>query len=264
MQRYIILCDTDIGWSEKLERELAKFDIGIRELDHWELETIPKEKNGKVMKEWWSRLVFRSQKAFVIVISMEQLSEWMDGLKEWRSDNKLQTDSDRRESPADWNDMLREICRRSVCPVVLITNQAGEEQEYAAFEAGVFDYIERDKAMPICVKRILLCGRKGNKGLDVRKSTFSVAEDKHCLLYSGREIPLTDKEYQVFSLLWKKKGELVTKEVIFSGVWANEGRRCSRVVDTIVKQLRVKLEETPYGIRTRYKMGYYLYESEES
>jgi DNA-binding response OmpR family regulator len=75
----------------------------------------------------------------------------------------------------------------------------------------------------------------------------------------GQErIALTPKEAVVFHCLVRSQGELISREEILRAGWGEKLPDCKRVVDTVIKQLRGKLKETQYVIRSKYKLGYLL------
>ena len=243
MKRRIILWDNDIGWCEKLRRELAKLKVELEEPDVWE----EIEERDMNLEKRLLQFVSEKKDVIAVVLSATLISDGIEG--------------EQKERCEAWNRILEKLCRECVVPIVLITDKASEEQELAAFEAGVCDYIKREKTISISVRRILACShkRRGEDKLGIeRMGCCYFDEKKRCIHLNGKEINLTQKEYQVFFVLWENKGELVLKQELFETVWGEETLKSQRVVDTIVKQLRNKLKETPYVIQTKYRQGYYI------
>lgn len=260
MKRYVIVWDNDIGWCEKLQREFAKLAVEIVEIDTLRGMTDSKLKQAKKLEEeLMCVLSEKKETAVAFVLSVSQMMEWEEYADTgWKKSQML---SKERNSTFFWDKILQGICERSMLPVVLIADENIQGQEFTAFEAGVCDYIEREKEIRICARRILACSKKQRRaGAVVAESEafFYLDEKKQCIHFEGEEIVLTQKEYLVFSLLWKNVGELVSKEELLDAVWSEKRPKCPRVVDTIVKQLRSKLKETPYVIQTKYKRGYYV------
>jgi two-component system response regulator MprA len=58
----------------------------------------------------------------------------------------------------------------------------------------------------------------------------------------GRELALTEREYQLLALLLRHRGEVVSRERILSSVWEEGGGATSNVIEVYVRYLRQKLE----------------------
>ncbi len=77
-------------------------------------------------------------------------------------------------------------------------------------------------------------------------------EDTRVIYYKNEKIPLTPTEYEVLALLIHHRGEVLSRETIFSSL-SEAGKRgrakqTSNLVDVYVRFLRQKLE-VPYGVR---------------
>jgi DNA-binding response OmpR family regulator len=226
VERDILVWDNDIGWCEMLRKELAKEFMRIKECDSYDS--------------------ICHKDALLLVLSVSQLQE---AAEEKRMEQKEDT----------WLFLLREICRTIEMPVVLITEKETQEQELAALLSGVWDYVERDKDIRICVKRIFLClAKEAGNSLSYNSSVPVLDEKNHRLLIGAKSLFLTEKEYRIFEVLLKNEGEIVSRQELLESVWRTELPNCQRVVDTLIKQLRVKLKETQYVIHSKYRLGYYL------
>ena len=82
----------------------------------------------------------------------------------------------------------------------------------------------------------------------------------HRLFKSGREIPLTAREYALLEYLVRRKGEVIGRAEIAEHVWDESYDPFSNVIEVYVRRLRRKLDD-PGGeslIRTRRGEGYAL------
>ena len=58
----------------------------------------------------------------------------------------------------------------------------------------------------------------------------------------GSSAKLSPKEAELLIYLWKKRGEIVTREDLFTGVWGYSPNAVSRAVDATLLRLRKKIE----------------------
>lgn len=257
MKSCVILWDNDIGWSEKLQRELFKKEIEVFEPEIFSFPAFFDEKESEIFNGEWKKLSGKGD-IQAVVISTAQLIEWKEQTLD--STEKLSEESD-EENPELWlAKCMQRICRLIMVPVILITEKSCEDEEILAFESGVCDYIERKKEIRICTGRILACLKKKVFGADTAKGMNKVYlnEQKQSICFSGKEILLTEKEYQVFCVLWEKKGEPVSQKELLEIVWSGKQVKCQRVADTLIKQLRHKLKDAPFAIKNKYGTGYYI------
>lgn len=162
------------------------------------------------------------------------------------------------EQHGEWQNFLREICEIGAAPVFYIGEGEDEEQELQAFRLGVSDYIERAKDIRICAARIFACEGKWNlkknkDGIDMGL----VLDERTNQFYCGNMVlDLTPKECLVLSRLLKDRGNVVARKDLLSAAWGTEAFDGERVLDTVIKQLRKKLEPVSYSVKSKYGVGY--------
>ena len=81
---------------------------------------------------------------------------------------------------------------------------------------------------------------------------------QHQVSYEKKELPLTEKEYQVFAYLTEQPKRVFTKEQIYQAVWKEEPVDVSSAVFCIIANIRRKLREvtTKEYIQTVWGVGY--------
>lgn len=72
----------------------------------------------------------------------------------------------------------------------------------------------------------------------------------------GREVALTQKEFEVLCLLLKNRGQVLSRERLIEDVWGYAFTGESRTVDVHVRTLRQKLGEAGGYIETVRGYGY--------
>lgn len=217
----ILIWIEDILWSEALKRETAVRGILIQEADSEE----------SFMRE------FRQHGRYSIAI--------LDG-KKWRQGG-------------DWRQQLEALCRQGAIPVWVLWN-ASEEELLDAYEAGVADCITVEESIRIVTAKLFSAVRRGTLYAAQGGFRASLTEDirNRTILAGDDRIALTGYEFRVFHLLNSSFGNVVGREEIYQKVWFKNKPDSRRAVDTIIRQLRRKLGDTSYEIRTKYGDGYLL------
>lgn len=224
MKKSVLVWENDIGWCEQIQRALNREGILIKEAESKEA--------------LWHSL--QEKGCVAVVISLEQLLEaFADGV---------------------WESELYNICRSVRGPVLLSSDRQENDYELAALQAGATDYVHREKGIQIFAARL----RKSLWRERELKGSNTDYPDIYemlslCQVQIGQaKIFLTPKEALVLHCFLHRKGEILSRETILAEAWGEQIPECKRVVDTIVKQLRSKIKETQYVIRSKYKLGYFL------
>jgi len=235
-----MIWDDDIGWCERLRKELGKSGIAMEEAEGWEdlQDRLIKYAagNGICHGETEDRMSGRKE-VLAVVLSGQKLIE---------------------EQPEGWQSSLQEICKKGAVPVLYIGEGKGEEQELQAFWLGVSDYIERTKDIRICVARIFACAGKWNcyqskEGIIMEPI---LDERKHQFYCGDAVLDLTPKECLVLSRLLEAGENVVARKDLLLAAWGTEVLEGGRVLDTVIKQLRYKLRPVSYSITSKYGVGY--------
>lgn len=81
---------------------------------------------------------------------------------------------------------------------------------------------------------------------------------QHQVSYEKKELPLTEKEYQVFAYLTEQPNRVFTKEQIYQAVWKEEPVDVSSAVFCVIGNIRQKLRKVTKKeyIQTVWGVGY--------
>ena len=222
MEACVLVWEDDIGWCEQMKNGLAKEGITMQEADNLEalLEGVQK-------KDY-----------LAAVLSLEQFAEEAKGQR--------------------WKAGLSEICKKSRIPVLFVCEGDEGEYELDALNAGAEDYISKEKDIRVFVARVRKSFLKkkwiGKSNTDYPDIYEKFSERQ--VQVGEKEIYLTPKEAAVFHCFLHGKGEIISRDEILAAAWGKQIPECRRVVDTVVKQLRKKMKETKYHIKSNYKLGY--------
>ena len=88
---------------------------------------------------------------------------------------------------------------------------------------------------------------------------------QHRASRGGLKLDLTPKEFALLELLARRKGEILSRNIISEQVWNMDFDNDTNVVDVHIRRLRAKIDE-PFGLKlihTVRGMGYTIRETEE-
>jgi DNA-binding response OmpR family regulator len=165
--------------------------------------------------------------------------------------------------------VLKKIREISEVPVIMMTAKSGDYEQIKSFGNGVDDYIKKPFLLALLKARIeAVMKRAGRDKSKEGHAEIAVAGNLK-LDYKGRKA-YVDGEFVVttpkeFDLLWymvENQKVALRREQILDSVWGRDYDGTYRTVDTVIKQIRIKLgEKCPY-IKSIYGVGY-IFEVED-
>lgn len=152
-----------------------------------------------------------------------------------------------------------EIKRGKPDTKIIIVSAIGNAEDKAEFlDIGADDYVSKPFSFTELVARIRAVMRRGaeggNKALIFGDLEIDVRG--HRVTNSGREIPLTKKEFMLLELLAVRAGNIVSRADIIEHVWDAEGDPFSNSIETHISNIRRKVEPCRDIIKTVSGIGY--------
>ena len=168
-----------------------------------------------------------------------------------------------------------EVCRtlraeHNDVPIVMITAREEETDNVFGLENGADDYVTKPFSMRELLARVKANMRRTvsaapaaePEGSDViRMRDIIIDPDRHAVIKNGKELDLTQREYELVRFLAQNPGKVVSRQELMSEVWQYEYFGDLRAVDVAVRRLREKLEDNPAEpayVMTRRGVGYYF------
>lgn len=161
--------------------------------------------------------------------------------------------------------ILREEVSLRDVPILMLS-AAEEMDRLIAFELGVDDFVSKPfSARELAVRASAILRRtsrsaarepEGNGALQYERLTLDLGQQ--CAYVDGERVELTEKEFDVLSLMARNAGRVLSRERILADVWGSTGARTPRVVDTQVKWIRRKLGKAGHYLETLRGVGYRL------
>lgn len=144
--------------------------------------------------------------------------------------------------------------------VMILTAKSTDADELECLNARADDYMSKPFGLAVLLKRLenlvksdsqqtaneLVC-----QGIVVNLDNMSVSIDNTAIL-------LTQKEYEILLLLIRNSGTITSRDIIMDKVWDYSAYCDNRVVDTHIKNLRLKLGQYGDVIKTKRGYGYII------
>ena len=170
--------------------------------------------------------------------------------------------------------VCREIRKTLFTPIIMVTAKEEEADKIMGLELGADDYVTKPFSIKVLLARIKANIRRYSGEVVERVAPAESDEDKivirelvidnknYTVTKNGREIELSNKEYELLYFLASHADEVFEREELLVKVWGYEGFYGGiRTVDVTISRLRTKIEEVPAEpeyIITKRSKGYYI------
>lgn len=163
----------------------------------------------------------------------------------------------------DGFEVLHQLRRRSAVPVIMLTARTAERDRIAGLDAGADDYLPKPfgpAELLARIRAVLRRSRQGEAGGSrsvVEQGDVRLDRDRRQAWRAGRLLDLTVFEFDVFDLLVRSAGRVVSRDEIAAVLYQREASPWERTLDVHVSHLRKKLGGAERGlIRTVRGVGY--------
>jgi two-component system response regulator RegX3 len=153
-------------------------------------------------------------------------------------------------------------------PVLFVTARQREEDIVHALSSGADDYMVKPLGKLELLARVDALarrtrpGQRQGQGEDrLEYGRLSVDCCSRQVKLDGREVAMTQKDYELAVFLLRNIGRLLSRGHILEAVWGQSAELNTRTVDTHVSRIRGKLELTPengWRLSAVYQHGYRL------
>ncbi len=165
-------------------------------------------------------------------------------------------------------DILKEIRKKSMVPVIMLTAKAEEVDKLLGLEFGADDYITKPFSLRELVARIRIPLRRIDSQSVERTDKLQIGQllidlKRHEVLVKHKAVNnLTPTEFKILTVLAESPGRVFSRLQLMEGALGEAYEGYERSLDTHISNLRKKIEDNPsdpqyvitvYGIG--YKMG---------
>lgn len=158
-----------------------------------------------------------------------------------------------------------ELCRRlrrepatRRTPIIMLTAKASESDRVAGLDLGADDYITKPFSVRELLARVRAVMRRTaeNKGKTYEDDHLLIDFDDIRVVCDGVKVKLTNKEFNLLSVLAKSADRVVTRQQLLDNVWGYSYYGDARTLDVHIRRLRQKLGDCGHCIETVVGVGY--------
>ena len=145
-------------------------------------------------------------------------------------------------------DLCREICETKRIPVIMVSARTEELDVVLGLEIGAADYVTKPYRLRELVARMrVVLRRPAIESNDEIISFGDIRLDltRRTVVKNDVVIELSRKEFDLLTLFATRLGQVVTREVCLDTLWWGLELSDTRTLDTHVKRLRQKIEDSP-------------------
>ena len=162
-----------------------------------------------------------------------------------------------------------EVCKQvrgqKDTPILLLTAKDEIQDKVFGLDLGADDYLTKPFAMEELMARMRAVLRRRTTPPRIDKHALRFRElelnlDTHQVYFSGEEIHLTKKEFELLAFFMEHPNYVLTRDQILENVWGYDYFGDTNVVDVYLRFLRSKLDEKyqVHYLRTVRGVGYAL------
>jgi len=156
----------------------------------------------------------------------------------------------------------QEIRKVSEVPIVFITSRTDDMDLVMAIQMGADDYIQKPFHLSVVVAKVQAMLRRtydfteNEHFLSVNQVVLKPAESS--MAYNGQTVDLTRNEMKIMEVLFRQKGEFVSRETLMTRLWEDESFIDDNTLAVNIARLRKKLKNIGQDnfITTKKGVGY--------
>jgi DNA-binding response OmpR family regulator len=157
--------------------------------------------------------------------------------------------------------LLHQIRRQSAVPVIMLTARTHPSDRIEGLDKGADDYLVKPFDPDELLSRIRAVLRRiaGSQHLNDTVSRFGdirIDASRREVWNGKRLVDLTAMEFDIFDLLARSAGRIVSRDEITEGLFERKATASDRSLDVHISRLRKKLESGHMLIRTIRGVGY--------
>lgn len=144
-------------------------------------------------------------------------------------------------------DLLRELKRISDFPILFLTARGEDEDKWTGFGRGADDYMVKPflpKELTFRIMAILRRSYKNDAPLVILAES-EIDFDRAEVRKAGDVLPLTAKEYEILSSLYRNAGKIVTIDTLCEAAWGDNPYGYENSLMAHIRRIREKIEADP-------------------
>jgi len=164
--------------------------------------------------------------------------------------------------------VCRELRRRSLAPIIMLTARRDEADRVTGLEVGADDYVVKPFSPLELVARVRAMLRRvaldraateaGEGGGPLTCGALVLDPTALTATVAGEPVVLSRREFELLALLLRHPGRTFTRDFLIDRVWGADYEGLDRAVDTQMVRLRRKLGSFGNHIEAVWGLGYRL------
>ena len=141
------------------------------------------------------------------------------------------------------------VCRRirehENTPIIILSARDTREDKLNGLTLGADDYMEKPYDIDILVAKIRGIFKRRYDSDVIICGELRLDRIRRTVEKNGNTLSLTDKEFELLSMLCENEGATLTKDVIFNRIWGADSESEPQTLTVHIKWLREKIEDDP-------------------
>ena len=170
---------------------------------------------------------------------------------------------------ADGLRIIQNVRQWSAVPIIVLSARGEEKSKIMALDVGADDYLAKPFGVGELMARIRIALRHANRMSNGASETTTFQFGRECtaiwpivdVFLDDEEVKLTKIEFELFALLVRNSGKVLTHRFLLKEVWGPDAVNEPHYVRVFMANLRKKLEANPSRpvyLLTEQGVGYRL------
>jgi two-component system response regulator MprA len=162
----------------------------------------------------------------------------------------------------DGNEVCKQLRADGDVPILILTARTETDDRVTGLDSGADDYLVKPFERQEFLARIraLLRRRPPRGSASLSVGDLKLNPDTREVHRGGREIELTNREFELLEYLMRNERLVVSRERLLDEVWGYDPMAATNTIDVFISNLRRKLEAAgePRLLHTKRGAGYVL------
>jgi len=166
---------------------------------------------------------------------------------------------------ADGLEICKTVSKKYRLPIIISSARGDYSDIVTGLEIGADDYVAKPYNPRELVARIRALIRRKTQANN-SDSGFEIDEGKMLIKKAGKALDLTSAEYELFLVLYKNRGNVITRDYILENIKTMSYESIDRTVDVLIGRIRKKIGDDPRNpkyIKSIRGYGYKFYQDED-
>ncbi|MEE0859435.1 MAG: response regulator transcription factor [Acutalibacteraceae bacterium] len=155
--------------------------------------------------------------------------------------------------------VCKKIRENSNTPIIIVSAKTEKDDKINGLVLGADDYIEKPYDIDILLAKINGIFKRRYKTDCITDGNIKLDRVRRVLYKDDIKIDITQKEFELLTLLMENEGKTLSKEMLFNKIWGFDSFSEIQTLTVHIKWLREKIEENskkPQRIVTVWGVGY--------